>query len=140
MSEGAGVAKEKITYAPETIEKEALKFIVQNKNNPFFLYLAHNIPHANNEAGYFTGDGMEVPSYGEYINQDWPNTKKGFASMIRLIDQTVGKVQMKIKELGLDENTIIFFTSDNGPHEESGHMAEFFNSYGHLTGKKRDLY
>lgn len=150
MPEGTGVAKEKKTYALSEFERETLAFIEKNQKNPFFLYLALNAPHANNEAGYFLKDGMEVPmmqkdgelipNYGAFANKDWPNPEKGFATMMQIIDEMVGKVEAKLKELGLSENTVVIFASDNGPHQEGGHKVDFFDSNGSLRGAKRDLY
>lgn len=140
MPEGTGVAKEKVTYTLDEFNTDALSFIEENQDTSFFLYLALNAPHANNEAGNFLGDGMEVPSYGQYAERDWPNPEKGFAAMIDLIDDMVGNVIAKLKERGLDQNTLVIFTSDNGPHQEGGHNADFFDSNGPLRGKKRDLY
>ena len=140
MPEGTGVAKEKAQHTHPLFERDALRFIEENKDTTFFLYLALNIPHTNNEAGYFLGDGMEVSSYGPYAEKDWPNPEKGFAAMIDLIDQTVASINAKLEELGLADNTLVIFTSDNGPHQEGGHQADFFDSNGPLRGKKRDLY
>ncbi|RXP62730.1 N-acetylgalactosamine-6-sulfatase [Lutibacter sp. HS1-25] len=140
MKEGTGVAKVKETYAIDKLQEDALKFIADNKSNPFFLYYCLNIPHANNEAGYFTGDGMEVPSYGEFESKDWPNPEKGFASTIRIIDNSVAEIEAKLNELGIAENTIVVFVSDNGPHNEGGHVSKFFDSNGIYRGDKRDLY
>ena len=140
MKEGTGVAKIKETYAVDKLQQDALKFITDNKENPFFLYYCLNIPHANNEAGYFTGDGMEVPNYGEFEAKKWPNQEKGFASTIRIIDNSVAEIEAKLKELGIADNTIIVFVSDNGPHNEGGHKEEYFNSNGIYRGSKRDLY
>ena len=85
-------------------------------------------------------DGMEVPGYGAYDEKEWPNPEKGFASMITNLDNSVGKILAKIDELGLGSNTLVIFVSDNGPHEEGNHSAEFFDSNGILRGTKRDLY
>ncbi|MFT5466023.1 MAG: arylsulfatase A-like enzyme [Verrucomicrobiales bacterium] len=135
--EGVGVAEKKIDYAPDLIASEALQFIEQHRNRPFFLYFAMNVPHANNEGGK---DGMEVPNFGEFAaREEWPNTEKGFASMIRNIDNDVGNVLDKLKELGIDNETLVIFSSDNGPHQEGGHKMEYFNSNGLFTGMKRDL-
>ena len=98
------------------------------------------MPHANNEAGYFLKDGMEVPDYGEFEEKDWPNPEKGFARMMQLIDESVGKIMQQLTDLGLDENTLLIFASDNGPHQEGGHKVAFFDSNGDLRGRKRDLY
>ena len=140
MPEGTGVAKKRGTYTLDEFNSDALSFIENNQDTTFFLYLALNAPHANNEAGYFLGDGMEVPSYGQYEDRDWPNTEKGFAAMIDIIDGIVGNVMAKLKEARIDDNTLVIFTSDNGPHQEGGHNAAFFDSNGPLRGKKRDLY
>tara|TARA_R110002049_G_scaffold50370_3_gene143058 strand:+ start:93840 stop:95282 length:1443 start_codon:yes stop_codon:yes gene_type:complete len=135
--EGRGVAVKKVDYVPDLITAEALSFVERNRSKPFFLYYALNVPHANNEGGR---DGMEVPSFGEFESRDWPKPEKGFASMIRNIDRDMGKLFAKLKELQLDENTIVFFSSDNGPHQEGGHQMPFFDSNGELLGMKRDLY
>ncbi|MCG8649664.1 MAG: arylsulfatase, partial [Pirellulales bacterium] len=135
--EGRGVAKTKLDYVPDLITAEALGFIERNRQEPFFLYYALNVPHANNEGGK---DGMEVPTFGKFSSRNWPNPEKGFASMIANIDRDLGKLLDKLKELGLDQNTIVFFSSDNGPHQEGGHRMDFFDSNGDLAGKKRDLY
>jgi len=104
------------------------------------LYMAYNVPHANNEAGPFSGDGMEVPDYYEFADKDWPQPEKGFAAMIRNIDNSVGLIQDKLKELGLDKKTMVIFCSDNGPHQEGRHTMEFFDSNRELRGMKRDFY
>ena len=140
MMEGTGVAREKAIYAPDNFRQEALAFITQHQDQPFFLYLALNMPHANNEAGWFTGDGMEVPTYGQYADQDWPQPEKGFAAMITYMDNMVGRVVTHLDTLGLAENTLLIFTSDNGPHQEGGHSMDYFDSNGSLRGGKRDLY
>lgn len=141
-SDGRGIATKRVDYAPDLITAEALSFIDRNHEQPFFLYFAMNVPHANNEGGRGTRPerGMEVPSFGEFADKDWPAPEKGFASMIRNIDSDVGKVLAKLKELGIDENTLVIFSSDNGPHQEGGHQMPFFDSNGPLQGMKRDLY
>jgi len=137
VPEGAGVAEKKIDFVPHLCQKEVIQFIDKNKEKPFFLYYALNIPHANNEGGR---NGMEVPSYGEFADTDWPDSEKGFAAMIRYIDEYVKEIFDKLKEAGLDKKTLVIFTSDNGPHQEGGHNMEYFDSNGELRGKKRDLY
>ena len=138
--EGTGVAEVREEYVHNLFDEKAIDFLEENKNNKFFLYMAYNVPHANNEAGPFNGDGMEVPDYYEFAEKDWPQPEKGFASMIRNIDNSVGLLMNKIKELGLDENTMIIFASDNGPHQEGNHTMEFFNSNREYRGMKRDFY
>ena len=138
--EGTGVAEQKQQYAPFLFRDKSLDFIDQNQHSPFFLFVSLNDPHANNEAGHFLGDGMEVPGYGIYADMDWPDPEKGFAAMIQNIDETVGAINRKLKECGIEENTLVIFISDNGPHAEGHHDPEFFKSSGPLRGKKRDLY
>lgn len=140
MPDGTGVAKVKVTYAPNEIEREALAFLDAHRAKPFFLYVALNLPHNNGELAKTTGDGCEVPDYGEFANRDWPQVERGFARMVQLADLTVGRILDKVKELGLDENTLIVFSSDNGPYGGGGHNHEFFDSNGELRGYKRDLY
>jgi len=137
--EGVGVAEVAVDYAPELITQDALRFIRETKDEPFFLYYALNIPHANNEGGKYDR-GMEVPDHGEFESKSWPKAEKGFATMMKRIDDDVGRVLDLLKELGLDNNTIVFFSSDNGPHQEGRHEMEFFNSNGEMRGMKRDLY
>jgi len=136
-TDGRGVATKKLDYVPDLITAEALRFIERHKDRPFFLYWSLNTPHANNEAGK---GGMEVPDLGEFADKDWPAPEKGFAAMIRNMDRDVGRLLARLKRLGLDEKTLVIFTSDNGPHQEGGHREAFFDSNGPLRGMKRDLY
>jgi len=142
--EGAGVAMadSKLDYAPDLITDEALKFIDTHKAGPFFLYFALNVPHANNEGGRDPGqnNGMEVPDYGEFSDRKWPEPEKGFASMIRNIDRDVGRVLDRLITHDIDHDTLVIFSSDNGPHAEGGHEMEYFDSNGRLRGMKRDLF
>lgn len=138
--EGAGVAAERNEYVHDLFDTRVLEYIESNKENKFFLYLAYNAPHTNNEAGKYSGDGMEVPDYYEFSDMDWPDPEKGFAAMIRNIDNSIGMILGHLVELGIDKNTLVLFCSDNGPHEEGGHIMEFFNSNGELRGKKVDFY
>jgi arylsulfatase A-like enzyme len=141
--DGRGVATKRVDYAPDLLSKDVLRFVEEHREGPFFLYYALNIPHANNEGGRFSDfddKGMEVPDFGPYVDKDWPAPEKGFAAIMRNIDLDVGRILSKLKELGIDEKTIVMFSSDNGPHQEGGHQMEFFNSNGDLRGMKRDLY
>jgi len=136
---GRGVAVKRVDYAPDLIADDALRFIRDNHEDetPFFLYLAMNVPHANNEAGK---DGMEVPALGDFVKEEWPAPEKGFASMIQNIDRDTGRVLDLLRELGIEKDTLVIFTSDNGPHREGGHSPDFFDSNGPYRGIKRDLY
>jgi arylsulfatase A-like enzyme len=137
LKEGKGVAEIRNEYVHRLFDNHAVKFIEKNKENRFFLYLAYNVPHANNEK---KPDGMEVDDYYEFAEKDWPVQEKGFAAMIRNIDNSVGMILAKLKELNLDNHTLVLFCSDNGPHQEGGHKVDFFDSNGIYRGYKRDLY
>ncbi len=136
-SSHGGVATKRVVYSHDLFAEETFDFVEKQKDGPFFLYLALTIPHANNEA---KDKGMEVPDLGIYKNEDWPEPQKGHAAMITRMDRDVGKLFKKIKDLGLDEDTLVIFTSDNGPHSEGGGDSKFFDSNGPLKGMKRDLY
>src|SRR5215470_9363925 len=83
---------------------------------------------------------MQVPSDVPYSDEPWPQTEKNKAAMITRLDADVGKLMDKLKELKIDEDTVVFFSSDNGPHKEGGVDPKFFQSSGPLRGIKRDLY
>ncbi len=134
------VSSKKVTYAHNRITEEALAFIERNKAKPFYLNLTWTIPHTNNEAGRVEKNGQEVPDYGIYADRDWPYPEKGFAAMVTLMDSDMGKIIDLLKKLGIDENTLVVFTSDNGPHQEGGHKVDFFDSNGKLKGHKRSLH
>lgn len=141
VEEAPQVSSQRTQYTHDLFTQEALSFIErQEKDQPFFLYLAYTIPHANNERGGAKGNGMEVPDYGEYAERDWAEPEKGRAAMISRLDRDVGRLLDLLKEQGLDEDTLVFFSSDNGPHKEGGADSEFFDSNGPLRGIKRDLY
>ncbi len=140
MSEVAGVCGTCTQYSHDLLTKEAINFINRNKDKDFFLYLSLTIPHANNELGNAKGNGMEVPSDEPYSDRPWPQTQKNHAAMITRLDDTVGRVMSLLQELGIDEKTLILFSSDNGPHKEGGADPEFFKSAGPFKGYKRDLY
>jgi uncharacterized sulfatase len=110
--------------------------VEQHKDQPFFLYYSPTLPHANNEGGQ---NGMEVPDLGEYISTDWPPAQKAHAAMISRLDADVGRLMDLLKKLGIDQNTLVLFSSDNGPHREGGNDPDFNNSNGSLQGIKRDL-
>ena len=133
-------------YMPDLFTKASLNFVNINKPEafnhyrPFFLYLAYTIPHANNEEAKRTGNGMQVPSDEPYSDKPWPQPEKNKAAMITRMDNDIGRLMDKLKELKIEDNTVIFFTSDNGPHKEGGVDPKFFRSAGPLRGIKRDLY
>lgn len=136
-----GYATKRVDYSHDLFMKEALAWIDEQRDEPFFLYLALTIPHANNEAR-LTDEyhGMEIPDYGPYADEDWPEPQKGLAAMITRMDEGVGQLLDRLRELGLANNTVVVFSSDNGPHAEGGNDPDFFDSNGALRGIKRDLY
>jgi arylsulfatase A-like enzyme len=142
-------------YAPELIHQRALQFIEKNRDKPFFLYYPNTIPHAElllpeENLAEFRGKFLPEKEFkgaepgdknfreGPYGTQ--PESHAAFAAMITLLDKQVGEVLAKLKELGLDKNTIVMFSSDNGPHLEGGADPDYFESNGPLKGYKRDLY
>lgn len=141
-------------YAPDLIQEQALAFIEENQENPFFLFLPYTMPHAelivpedsifNRYKGRFGETPYEGDPYGPeatimgYTSQEYPRAT--FAAMVTRLDSYVGQVLHKLKEQGLDEHTLVLFASDNGPHLEGGADPDFFNSNGGLRGYKRDLY
>lgn len=154
---------DKVSYAPDIIQEKVLEFIEHNKKVPFFLYYPNVIPHAElivpedeifnqfrgkfEERAYTGGDSEESirnASYGEELNissycpQEYP--KAAYAAMITRLDNQIGELMSQLKDLGIDDNTIVIFTSDNGPHLEGGIHPDDFNSNGALRGMKRDLY
>lgn len=149
-------------YAHTLIHNKALEFIGENKENPFFLFLPYTIPHAEmlvpNDTVFERFKAMypEVKPFASKKNSD-PNLtqeerfiagvygdqthpRAAFATMMTYLDRAVGEVMSKLEEAGLDENTIVIFSSDNGPHKEGGADPYFFNSFGPYKGVKRDLY
>ena len=134
-----GAATERHEYSHDLFTKESLEWIRKNQKNPFFLYLPLTIPHANNEGTRMFGDGAEVPDYSIYEKEAWPKQDKGQAAMITRMDRDVGRILDLLKELKIEENTLVMFTSDNGPHNEAGHNPELFNPSGPLRGMKRTL-
>lgn len=142
-------------YAPDIIQKKALEFVDKRaKDKPFFLFLPYILPHAEllvpndsilayykkqfNEKPYKGNDyGVNATKNG-YTSQDYPHAT--FAAMVSRLDLYVGQILEKLKQEGLDKNTLVIFTSDNGPHTEGGADPVFFNSGGGFRGVKRDLY
>ncbi len=118
-------------YLHDLFENETMDFIKNNKDKPFFLYLAYTLPHGKYEIPH------EDPSYEFYKDKQWTQRVKNYAAMITRCDRTVGKMMELLKELEIDENTIVFYTSDNGPNPP---FVKPLNSAGGLRGTKRLLY
>jgi arylsulfatase A-like enzyme len=141
--DGGGYATEAKVYADDLFTEEALQFLADQKQQqndaPFFLYLSYVVPHANNERTKALQDGAEVPDYAPYTDEKWATPDKGHAAMITRLDGYVGRVLERIRALGLDERTLVIFSSDNGPHKESNHHPAMFKAAGPFRGMKRDL-
>ncbi|WP_316820989.1 arylsulfatase [Pedobacter gandavensis] len=132
-------------YAPEKMTEKALSFIDQHKEKPFFLYLPYPLPHVSLQVpdAYlkpYLGKFEEQPYYGQqgYAPNQYPFST--YAAMITFLDAQVGIILQKIKDLGLDEDTIIMFSSDNGTTFNGGVDARYFNSVAGLRGLKTDVY
>ncbi len=144
----------KVSYGPELIQEKTLQFIEDNANKPFFLFVPSIIPHAElvaPESIMQKYRGKFLPELSYEGTDDGPKFRKGpyqsqtechaaFVAMIEILDNQVGEIIQKVEELGLTENTIIIFSSDNGPHVEGGADPDYFDSNGPLKGYKRDLY
>lgn len=141
-------------YSQDLIQEKTLQFIEEQKDNPFFLFVPMVLPHAElvvpedsiilNLRGKFPETPYKGTDYGPdfrkggYMSQEYPRATH--AAMVKRIDIYVAQILDKLKEQGLIENTLIIFTSDNGPHREGGGDPDFFNSNGIYRGYKRDLY
>ena len=132
-------------YSMDLLLKEAIDFIRANQKNPFFLYLAFTVPHAaiqvpEDSLQEYMGAFPETPYKGEKGYLPHPMPRAGYAAMITRMDREIGKVMALIKDLGLDDDTLVVFSSDNGPTFNGGVDAEFFKSAGPLRGLKASLY
>ena len=141
-----------VDYSADIIQQKALDFIGANAQRPFFVCLTYTLPHAGLQLPY--NDSLQEKYKKQFkeqaqpVEKNWagigyqpqPYPKATYAAMVGRLDRYVGEVLDKIKKSGIDEKTIVLFTSDNGPHKEGGNDPEFFNSSGSLRGTKRDLY
>ena len=133
------------TYSHLLIMERALDFIRRHKDRPFFCYMPVTIPHAAMQApekyvAPFRKTFSEfADTVGRYAGTETKNPVAAFAGMMTVLDESVGQVLALLAELSLDEQTVVMFTSDNGPHYEGGHKPDFFDSNGPLKGHKRDL-
>ncbi len=141
-------------YSPDIIHERAMDFIRENSGKPFFMMYTSVIPHAElrlpekdikpfigkmePEKQYKGCDGGPDYRLGGYGSQE--NCHAAFAAMVSVLDRQVGDIRRLVDSLGISDNTVIIFTSDNGPHAEGGADPAFFNSSGGLRGIKRDLY
>jgi arylsulfatase A-like enzyme len=136
---GAGIAEQPLDYVPDLMASEALKWVRDQKNVPFFLFWSLISPHANNE-GRKHGRGQEVPDLEPYGGKYWPIPDKAHAASIARLDADIGRLFALLKELGIDGETLVIFSSDNGHHKEGGNNPDSFDANGPFRGLKRDLY
>lgn len=114
------------SYSHDSMTEEALKFIRDHQQRPFFLDLSYTLPHQK----------LQVPDLAPYGNEDWQPNLKTLAAMITRLDRDVGRVVALLQELNLDQQTLIFFASDNG----AAYQDALFAHSGPLRGHKRDMY
>ncbi|MDH6343180.1 arylsulfatase A-like enzyme [Parabacteroides sp. PFB2-12] len=136
------------TYVHDIIHEQAKAFIRDNKDKPFLAMLTYTLPHAEMNLPHdsiyaiyenaFEEVPYEKPANGTYHSSEKPYAS--FAAMVSRLDMHVGEIMALVKELGIDQHTIVIFTSDNGPHSEGGANPDYFQSYGPLKGTKRDVY
>jgi len=125
-------------YSHDLFTDDAIRFVEENSDGPFFLYLPYTIPHDNGEAP--PDEKQEVPDFGIYADSaHWNKETKGYAAMITRMDKDIGMLLRKLEDLGIAENTLVIFTSDNGPMPDMV-FTNLFDSNGKLKGGKRDLY
>jgi arylsulfatase A-like enzyme len=133
----ATLTEEPVDYAPDLLLARAEAFVRDNQHRPFLLYFAPNLVHANSEFETIMGDGG---LYNRYNARDWPDAQKAHASMITYLDEQMGKLLALLRALSIEQDTVVFFTSDNGPHAEASVDPAFFDSTAGLRGHKGDLY
>lgn len=136
---GGGYATEAIEFADDLFAERALEFVSREDTRPFFLYWSLVIPHANNERSRALGNGAHVPTFGVYADTNWSDQDKGHAAMVTRMDEHVGHLLDRIREKGMADTTLVIFTSDNGPHNESRHDLTRFQPAGPYSGIKRSL-
>lgn len=136
--------KKRNKYSHDLFTDDAMSFIEKNKANPFFLYLAYTIPHVDLDVPQDSiKPFLHLPEKGPYKGGHYISCEKPratFAGMVARLDDHVGKILNQLKELGIDKNTLVIFTSDNGPTSAGGADPDFFNGNGDFKGIKRDLY
>ncbi|WP_197528641.1 arylsulfatase [Aeoliella mucimassa] len=136
--------KEGDQYSGDLFLSDALDYLDTHASEPFFLHLSLQQPHADLNVPTqwkepFLGKFDEVPYKGDHYRSE-PNPKATFAGMVTYLDHSVGQIVAKLNELGIAENTLVIFSSDNGAMSEGGWNRDYFNGSGQYRGGKRDLY
>ena len=132
-SDGRRIELDGKTYAQNLIAAETLAWVRQQKDRPFFLYYAVTLPHGN----------YEIDSLGQFADKPWPATEKAYAAMVSRLDTDVGRLLDLLKELGIDERTIVIFSGDNGNtfNTSENKAGQRFPSTGDkLRGGKGTMY
>jgi len=129
-----GNPETKESYSHDLITTRALQFIRDSHDEPFFLYAAFTLPHFSAPAE--DKDMFAVPGLAPYENKKWNDQSKKYAAMVHMLDRDVGRILALLDQLGLDENTLVLFASDNGGHRV---LWKGFDTNGPLRGYKRDL-
>jgi len=141
-------AKDSI-YSADIIHQKAIQYIKNSGEKPFFIYLPYTIPHGEVIAPhdstyyYYIKKFNEQPVTAKRMYDGRPLGEyphASFAAMVSRLDKYVGEIVKLVEEKGIADNTLIIFTSDNGPHKEGGGDPDYFNSNGIYKGIKRDLY
>jgi len=132
-------------YSHDLIAQEALKFIRSNKDSPFFLYVPFTIPHValqvpEDSLAEYRGKWPDPPYNGDKGYCPHPNPRACYAAMVTRMDKDVGRIMSLLKELALEDNTLVIFTSDNGPTFNGGSDSAFFESAKPLRGLKASVY
>ena len=131
------VDREQARYSFDVIHQQSVQFLRRESEGPFFLYLAHTIPHGP----------VIAPDLGPYKDRDWPIGHREWAAMVTRLDDAVGEILDLLRELGIDQRTVVFFASDNG-HSSHGYdrdrsvatISDQFQSLGPTRGRKGDSY
>jgi arylsulfatase A len=119
------------TYAQKLIQKDALEWVRQQKDRPFFLFYAVTLPHG----------AYEIDDLGEYAATNWTPQEKNYAAMVTRLDHDVGELLALLRELGLDEQTLVLFAGDNGSSfDPKSEIGRFFEQAQGLRGAKRTMY
>jgi arylsulfatase len=134
-------------YSQDLFEAQALRFLRDHKDRPFFLYLPFTVPHLaiqvpEDSLAEYKGQWDDPPYEGGRGYLPHPAPRAGYAAMVTRMDRSVGRILDLVKELGLDERTLVLFSSDNGPASNSvgGTDSAFFESAGPLRGLKGSIY
>lgn len=144
--EGNDVRKgQNAIYAPDLFREEALAFVRENKQRPFFLYYATTVPHValqvpEDSLKEYAGAFPETPYDGKQGYLPHPTPRAAYAAMVTRFDHDVGLLLAELERLGLAKNTIVVFTNDNGPTFAGGVDTKFFDSAAGLRGLKGQLY